>query len=102
MVAPGIKQPIVRCAIALAVALLVGGLSVFSAWAQVPSVCPAQGLGRGQDVDPDMSLALAENLEQALNTDDQSAALALFADNAVAASSSSKRWHEKSGLRDFL
>jgi len=102
MVAPGIKQPTARCAIALAVALLVGGLSVFSAWAQVPSVCPGQGLGRGQDMDPGISLALAEELEQALNTDDPSAALALFADNAVAASNSSKRWHGKSELRDFL
>ena len=91
-----------RGASALALALLVGGLSVCSAWAQGPSVCPAETVGQGQDADAGISLAVAEQLEQALNRDDPSAALALFADNAVAASSSSKRWQRMPELRDFL
>jgi hypothetical protein len=91
-----------RGASALALALLVGGLSVCSAWAEGPSMCPAESVGHGQDADAGISQAVAEQLAHALNRDDPSAALALFADNAVAASSSSKRWHSTPELRDFL
>jgi hypothetical protein len=49
-----------------------------------------------------MSLAVAEQLEHALNAADPSAPLALFADDAVAASSSSKRWQGVAELRDFV
>jgi len=103
VVATAIRQPTTtRCTIALALALLAGGLSVLAAWAQVPSVCPAVSVGHGPEGNTATSLGVAEQLEQALNSEDSAAALAIFADDAVAASSSSKRWQGTSGLRDFL
>jgi hypothetical protein len=94
-------MPAARCAIVLA-ALLVGALSVASAWAQVPAVCPEERVGHNRAGSTAMSLAVAEQLEHALNAADPSAPLALFADDAVAASSSSKRWQGVSELRDFV
>jgi hypothetical protein len=47
-------------------------------------------------------LAVVEDLEQAWKAQDVSAALALFATDAVAASSSSQRWQGQAELRESL
>jgi len=102
MTPAGLRPLMARCAIALGLALLVGGSSVLAAWAQVPTVCPAESVVRGGGANTATSLALAEQLEQALNAEDLAPALALFADDATAASSSSARWQGAAGLHDFL
>src|SRR5215472_7961885 len=56
----------------------------------------------GQQGNEFISLAVVEQLEAAWNTGDPTAALALFADNAVAASSSGWRWQGKVELARFL
>src|SRR5438309_64953 len=48
------------------------------------------------------SMELLDHLEASWNAGDADAALALFATNAVAASSSGMRWQGEAALREFL
>jgi hypothetical protein len=73
-----------------------------SASAQTADPCIGDGVGVEAKGDAFASLRLIDHLETAWLADDANAALELFTDDAVAASSSGERWQGTVELADFL
>jgi uncharacterized protein (TIGR02246 family) len=86
----------------MAVAAVALTLRAGVAGAQSADPCIGDGMGVEAKGDAFDSLRLMDHLETAWLANDSTAALELFTDDAVAASSSGKRWQGQVELADFL